>query len=572
MKKIFALILTAVMLIGVLPLGIFADMTESKISGALTWTLDKETMILTISGEGEMEDYFEGKKPNPFFAYREDITTVIIEKGVTSIGAHAFQNYKRLSRIDMPETLTEIGFGAFEDTLSLERIEFPESLKTMSDIFLMSEPVDVMVFKGNAPTLVDWSGFYREDNNNAVYLTRIFYMEDDITWTEEAKAAFGDGVIWNDDIVISDDGFTSVPDQGLPFKDVKENYWYYNSVEHVYYNGIMTGTAEDKFSPNMNLTRAQMVQMLFNMSGESKSDYMGKSSFDDVDALAWYAPAVNWADENEITSGVSETKFAPNKVITRQELARFLYTYASSTKKYIIYHREDLSRFSDQDKVADWAYDNLSWAVGAGIISGMTENTLAPRETATRAQAARMLMMFDEYLSNNVRVTTGAFRILADYIIEMGKYGGGYWPNTYVYRIKSGDKSFIAEYHPSSDAIQLYYCNGTYDRIIMTGNHSMCIEHLCMDIVGLTDSYPYYYTYDSYREFKGISTYSRGRVFADSYTETELEYSRYPDEKNEEDGLLVKQMKEEAMAELNGFVDRLLSECGLERQDLFITK
>ncbi|MBR4881503.1 MAG: S-layer homology domain-containing protein [Clostridia bacterium] len=340
----------------------------------------------------------------------------------------------------------------------------------------------------------------------------------------------------------------------------------------MYLKGLMTGTAEDKFSPNMNLTRAQMVQLLFNMSGESKSDYMGKSRFDDVDALAWYAPAVNWADENEITSGVSESKFAPNKVITRQELARFLYTYASSTKKYIIYHREDLSRFSDQDKVADWAYDNLSWAVGAGIISGMTEDTLAPRDTATRPQAARMLMMYDKYLSDNVKVTTGAFITLADYITEKGKYGGGYWPNTYVYRIVSGEKIYTAEYDPSSDAIRLYYCNGIYDRIIMTGDHSMCIEHLGMNIVGLTDSYSYYYSYDRYNELKGVCTYSRGRIFADSYTETELEYFRYPDVKNEEDGLLVKQMKEEAMAELNGFIDTLLSECDLERADLFITK
>ncbi|MBR4881504.1 MAG: hypothetical protein IKU19_06185, partial [Clostridia bacterium] len=93
-----------------------------------------------------------------------------------------------------------------------------------------SEPVGIMVFKGNVPTLVDWSGFYREDNNNAAYLTRIFYMEDDLTWTEEAKAAFGDGVIWNDDFIVSDNGFTSVTDKELPFKDVKVNHWYYNSV------------------------------------------------------------------------------------------------------------------------------------------------------------------------------------------------------------------------------------------------------------------------------------------------------------------------------------------------------
>lgn len=576
-KKLTAVILSLLMVAAVLPTMLTAaESTERVVSGNLTWTLDRSDMTLTISGEGMMEDYLEGRIPNPFFGDRADITTVIIEQGVTSIGKYAFQNYERLSDIQMPETLTTIGFGAFENTPSLELIEFPASLKSISDIFLMSEPADIMIFKGNVPELTEWSGFYREDNNTDPYLTRIFYMENDLTWTDEAKAAFGEGVLWNDEADIGDSPtLDNAADDS--FKDVKSNAWYADAVKYVCAKDMMDGFSATEFRPLENLTRAQMVQILFNISGEDKNDYLGKTAYTDVKQSAWYAPAVNWAHENSITKGVSEDKFAPNREITRQELARFLFVYANHIDYYYTIDRADLTDpadryFVDADSIADWAYDAVSWAVAAGIINGMTADTIQPRANTNRAMTAQMLMQFDKYIEENERITTGAFAILADYIIKNGVYGGGYWPNTYVYYIESGEKRFTAEYYPSSEVIQLYYCNGIYDSIVMTGNHAMCIEEICMSITGLTDSYYYYYYYDAYNELNGISIYSNGRMYDGYYTETELDYYRYPDLKTEDDALFAKEMKEMAMAELNRFIDILIQDCGLEYNDLFITK
>ena len=148
MKKILPLILSTILLMSIVPTMIFADGIESVVSGNLTWSYDPSAKILTISGNGNMLDYtmdnITGNRPNPYFDRKDEIVSIIVEEGVSSIGDWAFHNYIALENITLPETLKSIGYGAFDNT-DLGYIEFPSSLTTLSDIFYMTEPAGIMV-------------------------------------------------------------------------------------------------------------------------------------------------------------------------------------------------------------------------------------------------------------------------------------------------------------------------------------------------------------------------------------------------------------------------------------------
>lgn len=581
MKRIISIILCLVFILGTLPLLVLADNTETVVSGNITWTFDRDTKTLTISGEGPMQQYvdaaYTGSPFSPFqYRFGYDVRKVIIEEGITSIGDYAFNYYYSLKEIVIPSTVEYIGCGSLKDTPKLETIVFPKNLKRLDNPFEISSACKTMIFTGDAPELSEWFLIYREDGEKV----KVYYPEENTTWTPEVKTAFGDNVIWNNEV-------TSKGDVTELMTDVRKNHWFVDAVQYVYDRDLMTGTAADKFSPMANLTRAQMVQMLFNMSGESKSDYMGKSDFDDVDSLAWYTPAVNWAVKNNITSGVSKTEFAPNRAITRQELARFLFVYARYIAPYYAEPRADIDNndrwnaFCDTDDIADWAKEAMSWAVAVGVISGMSIDNVSPRTTAYRCQAAHMLMVFDKYIKENKRITTGAFRELADFIAERGSYGRGYWPDTYIYFFELGDLIGEAEYFPSQDKIKLYVCGEQYETHFITGAHAMCMEYSCMIINGLDSEYEYGYKYYPWDENEDPDVKSSGVFTIDGYKEAyfgygDYYYGDYYSEgyylNNEEYTEFATQKRDTAVAAMQTFIDHLLAECDLERQDLFITK
>ncbi len=578
MKRIISVILTALLLLSALPIAVFADNTISVTEDGFTWTLDTDTLILTISGEGEMPERHRSKiqKHDEITSYFFDIKKVIIEEGITSIGDNALENLRSLEEVVIGSTVERIGFSAFDSTLKLESIVFPASLKYLDLPYGFGSCwCKTMIFTGDAPEVPDY--FELDPNNDDG--VNIYYPEENPTWTEYKKVKFGSNILWNGEVA-----------SGKPIyeimTDVKDHHWYMNTVQYVYNRGLMSGTAADKFSPNEKFTRAQMVQILFNMSGGNKSDYMGKSTFDDVDALAWYAPAVNWAVENNITSGVSKTEFAPNRHITRQELTRFFFVYADYIDSYYAAPRAEINaadrweKFTDIDEIADWAQAPMSWAVAVGLISGMTIETISPRTTATRAQAAQMLKTFDEYIEENRRITTGAFRILADYIAENGKLGGGYWLDTYTYSFAIGDLRGIAEYFPSVDKIELYVCGEQYQDRLYVGSHANCMEHSGLTIYGLDSGYEYYYRYSPLNENDNPIVTSDGVITADGYDEGEFGYGDYVSDDLLDDELdnseeyteFATEKRDTAVATMYSFIDHLLTECDLEITDLFITK
>ena len=153
----------------------------------------------------------------------------------------------------------------------------------------------------------------------------------------------------------------------------------------------MNGTG-DGFSPNNNINRAQLVTVLYRMAGQP--EVTGENPFTDVPDGQWYTDAVLWAAENGITDGTSETTFSPNDALTREQMATFLYRFANFEAGEPIEVTGDLSGYTDADLVADYAVDAMTWAVGEGVISGIGNNTLAPDNTASRAQMATVLTRY----------------------------------------------------------------------------------------------------------------------------------------------------------------------------------
>ena len=175
------------------------------------------------------------------------------------------------------------------------------------------------------------------------------------------------------------------------FTDVEENGWYHTGVDFMVKNGFMNGVADDEFDVDGNLTRAQLVTILYRIAGEPEST--ATNPFADVADGQWYTNAVIWAAENGIVKGVNTTTFAPNDQITREQIATILFRYAKAEKV-----EGKLAGFPDAEKVSDYAADAMAWAVEQGLINGISESDgktyLAPQETATRAQIAVILMRY----------------------------------------------------------------------------------------------------------------------------------------------------------------------------------
>ena len=171
------------------------------------------------------------------------------------------------------------------------------------------------------------------------------------------------------------------------YNDVAADAWYADSVYKAKDNGYMEGVAAGIFAPEKAMTRAEFAQVVANMAGVGKAD-VGETyptQFADVPADAWYAKAVEWAARYGIVTGTSETTFAPNETISREQIAAMFYRYAGNGAQADL---AVLDQFEDADQVSGWAKEAMAWAIEEGYMNGTSETTLAPSETAQRAQIA----------------------------------------------------------------------------------------------------------------------------------------------------------------------------------------
>ena len=187
----------------------------------------------------------------------------------------------------------------------------------------------------------------------------------------------------------------------LPFEDVAPGAWYEEAVRYAYFHNIMEGMRETEFSPTTALTRAMAAQILYNLEGQPDlSDENLGYPYEDVDAQAWYGNAVYWARITGVATGYGDGTFQPGDSITRQEFAQMLYNYAKY-KGYDLTAEGDLAQFPDSESVADWAEAAMRWANGNELINGHDDGTIDAAGIGTRAQAASILMKFDQNLVEN---------------------------------------------------------------------------------------------------------------------------------------------------------------------------
>ena len=160
----------------------------------------------------------------------------------------------------------------------------------------------------------------------------------------------------------------------LPFTDVHTGAWFYDAVASVYFNGLMVGTSATTFSPNGNMTRAMVWTILARMDGET------------ITGSSWATDARAWAMAKGVSDGTN-----PDGLVTREQLVTMLWRYAGEEESSY-----SLAAFTDAASVSDWAAPAMAWAVEKGILTGVTDRTIAAQGTATRAQCAAMLMRFVE--------------------------------------------------------------------------------------------------------------------------------------------------------------------------------
>ena len=181
----------------------------------------------------------------------------------------------------------------------------------------------------------------------------------------------------------------------LPFTDLGESQWYESAVAYAYRHNIMEGMSDTTFVPGKSLTRAEAVQVLYNLEGQPVVSE--SSTFPDL-VYEWYKPAIAWAESTGVVDGYEDGTFHPDQPVTRQEFAQMLYNYAKY-KGYDLSAKGDLTAFPDGNEVQEWALPAMTWANGNALINGHDDGTLEPGGTTTRAQAASILMRFDQNLA-----------------------------------------------------------------------------------------------------------------------------------------------------------------------------
>lgn len=179
----------------------------------------------------------------------------------------------------------------------------------------------------------------------------------------------------------------------LKYNDLNPELWYHEGVDYVLNNGMMIGTGDKTFEPDSSVTRAMLVTVLWRAEGKPVS--IKDSTFDDLKAGEYYVEAVEWAAENGIVNGYSDTEFAPDDAIAREQIAAIMFRYAGHKGYYVsVGENTNILSYTDYSQISEYAIPAMQWAAGSGLMTGRTNSTLNPQADTTRAELATILYRF----------------------------------------------------------------------------------------------------------------------------------------------------------------------------------
>ena len=369
------------------------------------------------------------------------LTNVTIPNGVTSIEEHTFDSCISLTSVTIPDSVTSIGDWAFSHCTSLTSVTIPDSVTSINwYAFYNCKSLTDVYYAGSE---AQWKAISISSNRNDDLLTaNIHYNYGSHTHSYKAvvtaptctekgytthTCACGDSYVdtyvdalghaWDNGTVTKQPTATetgiktytctrcsatkteTIPAGSCPsagFTDVPgEGNWAHAGIDYCVASGLMSGVGGNLFAPKMTTTRAQIVQILYNLEGEPKVS--GTMPFTDL-TQNWYKDAVLWAYQTGVVSGTSATTFAPDLPVTREQIAVILMGYAEKVLGVTrTWTPADLSVYPDAGSVSDWAKDALADAVTLGLISGASndgQTLLEPQGSATREQVATILMEF----------------------------------------------------------------------------------------------------------------------------------------------------------------------------------
>lgn len=170
------------------------------------------------------------------------------------------------------------------------------------------------------------------------------------------------------------------------FSDVSSDAWYVGSVAYVQEQGLMSGTTETLFSPDLSMSRAMLATTLYRMAGSP--EVSGSDTFTDTQDGAWYAGAVLWAQQGSYISGYDLHTFGPDDPVTREQLVTILWRYAGSPQADVS------ASFTDEEELSSWAVQGVHWAASGGLITGRPGNLFDPSAQTTRAETAAILTRY----------------------------------------------------------------------------------------------------------------------------------------------------------------------------------
>lgn len=335
-KRMISLVLAALMVLTILPGAALADTDRSGKCGNNLTWLLSTEGVLTVSGAGEMYNGSLEKAVGD----KNAVKSVVIEQGVTSVGNHAFEGFTALKSVEFPGTLLKIGDHAFDNCTSLEGIYYRGSIKQWNSVALDLNSQD--------------------DSLSSAML----YCTDDTD----------------------------------PFPDIQG--WFHDYIISCYLGNVVNGYPDGTFRPDSNVTRAQFIQMLYNMCARpAVSDttlrFSDSGSINNV-----YRNAICWGVQTGIIMGYSDGTFRADENISRAQMATFAYRLLE-----ILYGKQALSEldtesgFTDSYQILDCYRTEVNVVSSIGIINGYPDGRFGPNDTATRGQAAAIFVRIAMFIN-----------------------------------------------------------------------------------------------------------------------------------------------------------------------------